>query len=60
MSVAKLEIVGNLARFETDQYVIEVVGETHQISVKEPDEGGYIKVKAGYIVPHIISIIAEL
>lgn len=60
MTTAKLEIAGAIARFETEQYVIEVVGEQHNIVVNVPDEGGYIKVKAGHIVPHLMSIIAEL
>lgn len=60
MSVAKLKIVGAIALFETEQYVIEIVGEQYDIVVNVPDEGGYIKVKAGHVVPHLMSIIAEL
>lgn len=60
MTVAKLEIVGSIALFETENYTIEVVGKQHQIKVKVPDEGGYIEVEAGYVVPHILSIMAEL
>lgn len=60
MSIAKIEIVGNLALFETEDYVIEIVGDEHNIIVNVPDEGGYVKAKAEYIIPHLMSIIAEL
>lgn len=60
MSIAKIEIVGNLALFETESYVIEIVGELHNITVRVPDEGGYVKAKAEYIIPHLMGIIAEL
>lgn len=60
MSIAKIEIVGNLALFETESYVIEIVGELHNITVKVPDEGGYVKAKVERIIPHLMSIIAEL
>ena len=60
MSIAKIEIVGNLALFETESYVIEIVGELHDVTVRVPDEGGHIKAKAERIVPHLMSIIAEL
>ena len=60
MSIANIEIVGNLALFETESYVIEIMDESHNITVRVPDEGGYVKAKAEYIIPHLMSIIAEL
>ena len=60
MGVAKLKIQGSIALFETEDYIIEIVGDEHNIIVNVPDKGSYIKVKAGYIVPHLMSIIAEL
>lgn len=60
MSIAKIEIVGNLALFESESYVIEIVGELHNITVRIPDEGGHVKAKAECIIPHLMSIIAEL
>lgn len=60
MSIAKIEIVGNLTLFETESYVIEIAGELHDITVRVPDEGGYVKAKAECIIPHLMSIIAEL
>ncbi|WQZ01403.1 hypothetical protein [Klebsiella phage vB_KpnM_KpVB3] len=60
MSIAKLKIQGSIALFETKDYVIEIVGDEHNIIVRVPDEGGYVKAKAEYIIPHLMSIIAEL
>lgn len=39
---------------------IEIAGELHNVTVRVPDEGGYVKAKAEYIIPHLMSIIAEL
>lgn len=60
MSIAKIEIQGSIALFETEDYVIEIVGDEHNIIVNVPDEGGYVKAKAECITPHLMSIIAEL
>ena len=60
MSITKLKIQGSIALFETEDYVIEIVGDEHNIIVRVPDEGGYVKAKAEYIIPHLMSIIAEL
>ena len=60
MSIAKLKIQGSIALFETKDYVIEIVGDEHNIIVRVPDEGGHVKAKAEYIIPHLMSIIAEL
>lgn len=60
MSIAKVKIQGSVALFETKDYVIEIVGDEHNIIVRVPDEGGHVKVKAEYIIPHLMSIIAEL
>ncbi|QBZ68975.1 hypothetical protein PQZ64_gp76 [Klebsiella phage vB_KpnM_IME346] len=60
MSIAKLKIQGSIALFETEDYVIEIVRDEHNIIVNVPDEGGYVKAKAEYIIPHLMSIIAEL
>lgn len=60
MSIAKIEIQGSIALFETENYVIEIVGDEHNIIANVPDEGGYVKAKAERIVPHLMSIIAEL
>lgn len=60
MSITKLKIQGSIALFETKDYVIEIVGDEHNIIVRVPDEGGYVKAKAECIIPHIMSIIAEL
>lgn len=60
MSITKLKIQGSIALFETKDYVIEIVGDEHNIIVRVPDEGGYVKAKAERIILYLMSIIAEL
>lgn len=60
MNIAKLKIQGSVALFETEDYVIKIVGDEHNVIMNVPDEGGYVKAKAEYIIPHLMSIIAEL
>lgn len=60
MSVSKLEVVGVIALFQSEDFDIEIVGNSHNIKVKIADQGGYTKVKAEHILPHVIKIIEEL
>lgn len=57
--VACLTIVGEEALFSCKDFVIAVVGEEHNITMKVPDPGGYKKVKAQHLVESIMTILKE-
>ena len=60
MSICKLQVIGQIALLETEDFNIEIVGSQHIIKMKVSDPGGYKKVKAEHVLPHILSVIAEL
>ncbi len=60
MNAAKLEVVGAIGLFQCEDFDIEICGDSHNIKVKIADQGGYVKVKAEHILPHVVKIIEEL
>lgn len=57
--VSCLTIVGEIATFSCKDFIIEIVGNQHVITMKVPDPGGYKKVKAQYLIEPIMSILNE-